>query len=289
MSVLKRITEAFGCSERHVERLLVEKTPAGFYRRGSRGRWRVRGPITEGRLARISRSWRLPLRKKPALDPALEQLRPAFERLEKLGRQIGKRMEQARGRFESSGVNAALDYYQTLHGEMPNEQTEPERFRDFWHLPVAEFARKYLPQTVKAAAHDRRRVQLEAAVRRLTAAGNGRPRRREVAEEMHQPLRTHFAWFTPSEFQRALGEARRRTRTDEKSNLERLVEALTSLDGYSDRAEDIARAMKLPAEQFRREFAALLPEAYRLADEETYRGVTYDVDERGNKVDRDLI
>ena len=47
--------------------------------------------------------------------------------------------------------------------------------------------------------------------------------------------------------------------------------------------------MKLPAEQFRREFAALLPEAYRLADEETYRGVTYDVDERGNKVDRDLI
>ena len=276
MSVLKRITEAFGCSERHVERLLVEKTPAGFYRRGSRGRWRVRGPITEGRLARISRSWRLPLRKRPALDPALEQLRPAFERLEKLGRRIGKRMEQARGRLGPPGVNAALDYYRTLHGEIPDEQTEPERFRDFWHLPVAEFARKYLPRTVKAAAHDRRRVQLEAAVRRLTAAGNGRPRRREVAEAMHQPLRTHFAWFTPSEFKRARGEANRQTRTEEKSKLEQLVEALAALGGDSDSAEDIARVMTLPAEQFRREFEALLPEAYALADKQYFAEITPD-------------
>jgi hypothetical protein len=289
MSVLQKLTKAFRCSERHVERLLVEKTPAGFYRRGRRGRWRVRGPLTEGRMVRISRSWRLALRQRPTLDPSLEPLRAAFERLEKLGGQVGKRIMQTLGRFEASGANAALDYYRTLHGEMPDEQTEPERFRDFWHLPVAEFARKYLPKTIKAAAYDRRLVQLEAAVRRLNAAGKSRPYRLEVAKEMRQPLRTHFAWFTPSEFQRALGEARRRTRTDEKSNLERLVEALASLGGDSDRAEDIARAMKLPAEQFRREFAALLPEAYRLADEETYRGVTYDVDERGNKVDRDLI
>jgi len=276
MSVLKRITKAFGCSERHVERLLVEKTPAGFYRRGTRGRWRVRGPMTEGRMARISRSWRLPLKKRPALDPALEQLRPAFERLEKLGRQIGKRMDETLGRFKSSGVNAALDYYQTLHGEMPDEQTEPERFRDFWHLPLPEFVRKYLPQTVKAAAHDRRRVQLEAAVRRLTAAGNGRPRRREVAEEMHQPLRTHFAWFTPSEFKRARGEANRQTRTEEKSKLEQLVEALAALAGDSDSAEDIARVMTLSAEQFRREFEALLPEAYALADKQYFAEITPD-------------
>jgi hypothetical protein len=287
MSVLKKLTKAFGCSERHVERLLVEKTPAGFYRRGGRGRWRVRGPITEGRMVRISRSWRLALRQRPTLDPSLEPLRPAFERLEKLGRQVGKRMAQTLGRPESSGANAALDYYQALHGEMPDEKAEPERFRDFWHLPVAEFARKYMHRDhLKAAAYSRRYVQLEAAVRRMVARGNERPFRHEVAREMRQPLRTHFAWFAPREFKRARGDANRQTTTQEKTKLEQLLEALLALDGSSDGADDIARVMKLPAEQFRREFAALLPEAYRLADEETYRSKTYDVYE--HKVDRDL-
>jgi hypothetical protein len=310
MSVLQKLTKAFGCSERHVERLLVEKTPAGFYRRGGRGRWRVRGPLTSGRVWRISRLWRLsPIlvpRPKRAPRSAEEQrisdlfapLEESSRKLEERVRELFEPIEKARNKVEEAfarshalerkmgGALVAFDYYSALNPEAPDPMHEPARCHDFWTMPAGDYAKKYFPTILRAAAHNRRLVQLEVAVRRLKEGGNDRPFRHEVAKEMRQPIRTHFAWFTPHEFKRIRGETNRQTKAEEKSKLERIVEALAALGGDSDRAEDIARVMKLPAEQFRREFAALLPEAYRLADEETYRSKTYDVYE--HKVDRDL-
>lgn len=299
MSVLQKLTKDFGCSGRHVERLLAEKTPAGFYRRGERGRWRVRGPLTGARLWRIARLWRLPVaaklapRRPETLSPAEQRLREvfapfeessrkldalmreAFEPIEKARRRVEKAMEWPR-RLERRTERAlvAFDYYRTLNPEAPDPMHEPARCHDFWTMPAGDYAKKYFPQILRAAAHNRRLVQLEVAVRRLHEAGNVRPFRHQVAKEMRQPLRTHFAWFTPTEFRKVRGEANRQTRSDEKTKLEQLVDALLALNGDSDRAEDIARVMKLPAEQFRREFAALLPEAYALADEQYLAEIT---------------
>jgi len=61
MSVLQALTHELGRSERQIERLLRDRTPGGFYRRGGRGRWRVRGALTETRVVAVAAHWGMAL------------------------------------------------------------------------------------------------------------------------------------------------------------------------------------------------------------------------------------
>jgi hypothetical protein len=259
MSVLQKLTNAFGCSERHVERLLLAKKPLGFFRRGARGRWRVRGPLTARRLERLGQQWGLEVRGAAAeLLSGREDLKNAAAYIRKL----------------SLPVAAVMEFHHTtLANEQPDASLEPEKFRDWWELPLGAYIKKYLPQVARGARRDWRLVALEGVVRRLVNEGFARPKRKAVAKIMGQPLRTHFHWYTPSQFKQARGRANQ-SEKPAQNKVEVIVAALARLGGESDRPEDIARILNLTPAEFFRQYGPFLSEAYRAADKGEYEEQT---------------
>jgi hypothetical protein len=268
MSVLQKLTKALGCTERHVERLLAAKTPAGFYRRGERGRWRVRGPLTASRVDGIRAAWALrPPRKRRA-----KRGKPPAEFRDLLIPEAGPRRAAA----------AAFARYMATAPLEPDAAAEPEKFRDWWEMPIAEFARKYFPELLRRVVVERREIELETAVWTLKAEGVERPYRKQIAEKLQMPLRTYFKRYRPETCDAVMeGVSRELNETmlhevsieleegrQNETKADKIVAALRELNGESDRLEDIARKLRISTDEFNRDYAEHLPEAYDRADQE---------------------
>jgi hypothetical protein len=177
---------------------------------------------------------------------------------------------------------AAINRYLATAALEPDERLEPEKHHDFWNMPIAEFARKYFPELLLRVVTERRKVELETAVWTLKAEGVDRPYRKQIAEKLQIPLRTYFKRYRPQTCEAVLDDIDRELNEEalhevglelkegrqNETKVDKIVAVLRELEGQSDRLEDIARKLRISTDEFNRDYAKHLPEAYERADKE---------------------
>lgn len=254
MSLLQRMSLELGLSTRQVERHLRHRRPPGFFRGGTRGHWRARGPITPARLLRIRSLWGLD---QPASTTRRESHRrrivDQFEAAIFADRALTNGYKFTEAKIEARAMLLLI-------AELPEEQ---------WR-EVQPFVRRYFStrKIYASAADDRlalslvafgsdnqspkdhletdeataKKIRQKSALVRLESAAadlvrlKRRTTKRNLAAQMRMPERTFYASFSPRVVSEAIGRARQsRYVPEQKTLVDELVDALVALEKAADK------------------------------------------------------
>jgi hypothetical protein len=190
MSLLQILSLAWGVSGREVQRTLGRGI-AGFRREG-RGHYRALGPITGKRLARIR-----------PLDPRL-----VVAVWMSGGRTIRQSNTACSGRAITSAIEKAAPHLQkavavelALETRMAARHGAKRKGAWLWRPETAVAFEAFAPTIGEEIAEAERTpafVELRAAIRRIKNDHASEPTRKQIADEMGIPLRTHVKRYSKS-------------------------------------------------------------------------------------------
>lgn len=287
MSVLQSLTLAFGLSEPHVRRLLAQaKTPPpGLYRRGGRGHWRVKGPLTLGRLERIRRHlglkrariyyWRL-WKQTPEAKESSDRMKATMASIDAITRKSFEPLRQFLDCPKIQAAALAFDF-DLAFKRGDGQPGGPELTEEDFSRPVSESVRLLRKETQMAMA-DPNLVKLATAARRLINGGL-EATRENLAAAMGMDEAQHRAAFSLESVEAAqeiaeprvdLDPARRKDEPQSKEAAE-LLAALRSLyrKRQPDSERNLAAELGLSVAKFRTRFSPQqIDEAYSLFEQD---------------------